>query len=208
MTVDTASHGRSWPVAGDPRPSSSISFGVLTLVMAVACGVAAATIYCNQPMLGIMEAAFPGEGRSGWARADGNPARLRRWGSSSWCLLGRSVDRRRLIVLQMTALAISLVAAALAPDASALVAISALVGITASVAQQIVPFAAELAEPSRRGATIGTVMSGLLCGMLLGRVVAGGVADHYGWRAVYWLALLLVAAAGCLLAATLPRSRP
>jgi MFS family permease len=37
------------------------------------------------------------------------------------------------------------------------------------------------------GATIGTVMSGLLCGMPLGRVVAGSVGDHYGWRAVYWL---------------------
>lgn len=68
------------------------------------------------------------------------------------------------------------------------------------------PFAAELAEPTRRGATIGTVMSGLLCGMLLGRVVAGAVAEHYGWRAMYWLGSLLVTATGCLLAATLPRS--
>jgi hypothetical protein len=30
-------------------------------VMAVACGVAAATVYSNQPMLRIMEAAFPGQ---------------------------------------------------------------------------------------------------------------------------------------------------
>jgi len=32
-----------------------------TLVMAIACGVAAASVYCNQPMLGISEAAFPGQ---------------------------------------------------------------------------------------------------------------------------------------------------
>jgi hypothetical protein len=42
--MDTASYDRSWPVAGDPLPYSSISFG-MTLVMAIACGVAAANIY-------------------------------------------------------------------------------------------------------------------------------------------------------------------
>jgi predicted MFS family arabinose efflux permease len=178
-----------------------------TLVMAVACGVAAATMYCNQPMLGILEAAFPGRG----SVAGLVPMATQLGFAVGLVLLvplGDRIDRRRLILLQMTALALSLVAAALAPDAWALVVISALVGITSSVAQQIVPFAAELAEPSRRGATIGTVMSGLLCGMLLGRVVAGGVADHYGWRAMYWLSVLLVIVTSCLLAATLPRGQP
>jgi predicted MFS family arabinose efflux permease len=176
-------------------------------VMAVACGVAAATVYSNQPMLRIMEAAFPGQA---WI-TDLVPMATQ-LGFAVGLLflvpLGDRIDRRRLILFQMTALALSLVAAALARDAWALVVISALVGIASSVAQQIVPFAAELAEPSRRGATIGTVMSGLLCGMLLGRVVAGGVADHYGWRAMYWLSLLLVIATGCLLAATLPQDQP
>jgi hypothetical protein len=44
---------------GNPLSSSSISFGI-TLVMAIACGIAATNIYCNRPMLDIMEAAFPG----------------------------------------------------------------------------------------------------------------------------------------------------
>ena len=178
-----------------------------TLVMAIACGVAAATVYCNQPILGTLEAAFPGR-----ASVAGLVPMATQLGFAAGLLLlvplGDRIDRRRLILLQLTALALSLAAAALAPNAWALVVISALIGITSSVAQQIVPFAAELAEPSRRGATIGTVMSGLLCGMLLGRVVAGGVADHYGWRAMYWLTVLLVIAASCLLAATLPRGRP
>src|ERR1700733_1211421 len=141
----------------------------ITLVMAIACGVAAANIYYNQPMLGIMEAAFPGK-----ATVIGLVPTATQLGFAAGLLLlvplGDRFDRRRLILIQLAALTLSLAAAALAPDAWSLVVASALVGGTSSVAQQIVPFAAELTEPSRRGATIGIVMSGLLCGILLGRV--------------------------------------
>jgi predicted MFS family arabinose efflux permease len=156
-----------------------------TLVMAIACGVAAANIYYNQPMLGIMEAAFPGH-----VTVIGLVPTATQLGFATGLLLlvplGGRFDRRRLILIQLAALALSLAAAALAPDAWSLVVASALVGATSSVAQQIVPFAAELAEPSRRGATIGIVMSGLLCGILFGRALAGAVGDHYGWRAMFW----------------------
>jgi predicted MFS family arabinose efflux permease len=176
-----------------------------TLVMAIACGVAAATLYCNQPMLGIIKAAFPGQ-----TSVAGFVPMAAQIGFAVGLLLlvplGDRIERRRLILLQLAALMFSLAAAALAPGAWTLVVLSALIGITSSVAQQIVPFAAELAEPSRRGATIGTVMSGLLCGILLGRVIAGAVAEHYGWRAVYWLGLVAVTATAGVVHATLPRS--
>src|ERR1700739_1151297 len=198
--MGNASYDRSWPVARKPLPSSSISFG-MTLVMAIACGVAAANIYYNQPMLGIMEATFPGQ-----VAAIGLVPSATQLGFAAGLLLlvplGDRIERRRLILIQFVALTLSLAAAALAPDAWSLVVASALVGVTSSVAQQIVPFAAELAEPGRRGAIIGTVMSGLLCGILLGRVVAGAVAEHYGWRPVYWLGLVAVIATEGLLDAT------
>lgn len=204
--MDNASYDRSRPVAGNPLPSSSISFGV-TLVMAIACGVAAANIYYNQPMLGIMEAAFPGQ-----IAVIGLVPTATQLGFAAGLLLlvplGDRFERRSLILIQLAALTLSLAAAALAPNAWSLVVASALVGGTSSVAQQTVPFAAELAEPSRRGATIGTVMSGLLCGILFGRALAGAVGDHYGWRAMFWLGLFLAAAVSFLVVVVLPRSQP
>jgi predicted MFS family arabinose efflux permease len=202
VTTENASYGQSKLMV----PSSSLSFG-MTLVMAIACGVAAANIYYNQPILGIMESAFPAQ-----ATVIGLVPTATQLGFAVGLLLlvplGDRFDRRRLILIQLAALALSLAATAVAPDAWSLVVSSVLVGATSSVAQQIVPFAAELAEPNRRGTTIGIVMSGLLCGILLGRVLAGAVGDHYGWRAMFWLGFFLAVAVGLLLAPVLPRSRP
>jgi predicted MFS family arabinose efflux permease len=85
---------------------------------------------------------------------------------------------------------------------------SLLIGISASVAQQIVPFAASMADEDKRGATIGTVMSGLLCGILFGRALAGIVSDHFGWRMMFVVGLILSLAVAALMRLELPRSHP
>jgi predicted MFS family arabinose efflux permease len=201
--------GRSNPPASLEKPATfqpPISFAI-TLMMAFACGVTAADVYYNQPMLGLIEAAFPGR-----VSITGLVPTATQLGFAVGLLLlvplGDRIERRRLILIQIATLAVSLAGEAMAPSAWSLVLASAAVGVTATVAQQIVPFAAELAEPSKRGATIGTVMSGLLCGILFGRAVAGAVSDHYGWRAMFWLGLLLAIATRILLAASLPKSHP
>jgi predicted MFS family arabinose efflux permease len=85
---------------------------------------------------------------------------------------------------------------------------SLLVGLFATVAQDIVPAAATLAPPHERGKAVGTVMTGLLMGILLSRVVSGFVAEHFGWRSVFIAAAASVALLGVVLAKGLPRFAP
>jgi predicted MFS family arabinose efflux permease len=170
--------------------------------MAVAAGIAVATIYYNQPLVMIMQAEFggapsiallPTATQLGYAL-----------GLFFLLPLGDILDRRKIIVRQLVLLAALLAVAAVAPSAWIILASGFLVGVAATVAQQIVPFAASLAAPNRRGRTIGLVMSGVLSGILLSRTVSGVVGEFGGWRLVFYGSVPLTLFAAVLMWAVLP----
>jgi predicted MFS family arabinose efflux permease len=186
--------------------SSDLSRGRIWL-MAAACGASVANLYYNQPMLGVIARSLHLT-----AHQVGLVPTLTQIGYALGLLflapLGDRLERKRLILVMTALLSLSLTGAAIAPSFLLLGLFSLLLGALSTIAQQIVPFAAQLAAPGQRGKVVGTVMSGLLIGILLARTLSGEVAAHAGWRTMYGIAAVAMVVLGLVLAWGLPRSRP
>ena len=100
--------------------------------------------------------------------------------------LGDMLERRRLILVMMLLASCGLLISATAGSISQLLLGTAMAGVCSVVAQILLPLGASLASEAERGRVVGTIMSGLLTGILLARTVAGSLADLGGWHTVYW----------------------
>ena len=179
----------------------------LVFLLAAGAGLAAASLYYSQPMLGVLGADIGAADRTvGWVPT------LTQLGYAFGILLlaplGDRFDRRRIILAKVAVLVAALLAAGFAPSIGGLLAASLVMGLSATLAQDIVPAAATLAPAEHRGRVVGTVMTGLLLGILLSRVVSGIIAEQFGWRAVFVAAAGSIALLGAALWRGLPRFTP
>ena len=179
----------------------------LLATLSASTGLAVASIYYAQPMLALLA-----ETQQASPSAVGLVPTLTQLGYAAGILLltplGDRFDRRRVIGVKTLLLVAALLASALAPSLPLLVAASFAVGLLATVAQDIVPAVATLAPAARRGRAVGTVMTGLLLGILLSRVVSGVVAGQWGWRAMFGLAAGAMTVVAAVLLWRLPRFTP
>ena len=176
------------------------------LLLAVAGGLVVANLYYNQPLLASMARDF---GVSETAIAP--VATLTQVGYALGLFavvpLADVAERRRLLIVLVLGAAVALSGAALAPSAALLAAASLAIGILSVAPQVVMPIAADLAPPAERGRIVGTVLSGLLIGILMGRVVSGAAGERFGWRPVFWAAAVTMIVLAGVLRVRLPASR-
>ncbi|RZT36711.1 MFS transporter [Cupriavidus agavae] len=201
----SSTHTSAHPPAAHSQPATLPLRTVLLL--AAAAGLSVASLYYSQPMLGVLADSI------GASNHDvGLLPTLTQLGYALGILflapLGDRYDRRRIIVIKAAILATALLLGASSSGIGLLLVSSALIGITATMAQDVVPAAATLAPEAHRGKIVGTVMTGLLLGILLSRVVSGFVAEHFGWRAMFVSAAASVALIGAACWRGLPRFHP
>jgi predicted MFS family arabinose efflux permease len=153
----------------------------------VACGISAANLYYAQPLLPrISHDLHVG---SGTAALVITAAQIGYGiGLALIVPLGDILIRRRLVPFILVIAAAALLAASAAPNVTVLIVAVTVAGLCSVAAQILVPFAASLATDQQRGRVVGTVMSGLLLGILLARTFSGLIAEAAGWRTVYVVA--------------------
>jgi len=198
-------------VSGQPTtpatPSTpTVSRGKIVM-MAIIAGAVITNVYCIQPILPLIKAGMGVD----LATVDLVAAAALLGFSTGLALLlpaGDRFDRRKLVLAQIAFAFIFGLAAAFAPGIWALIAASFGLGMVSCVPQQLVPFAAVMSPPHQRGRSVGTVVSGIMVGILIGRTIAGVVGAAYGWRAVYGMEAAFMVPVFVAAATLLPRGVP
>ncbi|MGF6777685.1 MFS transporter [Paraburkholderia sp. GAS334] len=194
----------AFPARSGTAPTMARS---LILLFAFSCGVIAANLYYAQPIISLIAPDLHmSEGTASLIVS------LTQIGYAAGLFflvpLGDLVENKRLMIISAVLSIASLAAAATLDEPGLFLGISLLIGFTSVTVQLLVPLAAHFAAAETRGRVVGTIMSGLLLGILLSRPISSSIAGQFGWRAVFGFGAVVMTLVTVLLALTLPGRRP
>ena len=179
----------------------------IILLMAVACGVIVANLYYAQTLIDVIG---PEIGMS--ASVAGLITTLTQLGYGLGLFLIVPVadlfENRRIVLSSILVTVIGCLAIAASQGPTSFLVASILTGVGATGAQVLVPLASHLAAPEKQGRVVGTVMSGLLFGIMLARPVANFLAGSFGWRSTFLVSAAAMALIGIALLLACPQRRP
>jgi len=161
---------------------------LLVWIMAIGSCLTVSNIYYNQPLLADMMHTFHSNPKS-----MGAVPLFTILGYGFGLLLvvplGDMMEKRKTILISLGMAFIMLFLVSFSVNLPMLIGSSFFLGVFSIVPQLLIPYAAHLSADKERGKVVGTVMSGLLIGILLSRTLAGFIDVHFGWRMVYQIAM-------------------
>ncbi|AOI39973.1 MFS transporter [Burkholderia oklahomensis] len=192
------------PAAAGVMPRMARS---LILLFAFSCGAIVANLYYAQPIIALIAPDL--HMSAGMASLIVSLTQIGYAAGLFFLVpLGDLVENKKLMAVTALMSIASLALAAGVREPGVFLVVSLIVGFSSVAVQLLIPLAAHLAPSESRGRVVGTIMSGLLLGILLSRPVASFVADHFGWRAVFAFGAITMAIVTVLLMLTIPSRRP
>lgn len=197
------------PPLAEPQPASSATSSSQSLIplLGLACGITVSALYFNQPLLidmarslHVTEAQMSHvavAAQAGYAI-----------GLLFFVPLGDVFERRGLIIKMIAGLVLAMLVTAVVRTLLPMVLITILTGMMAAVTHVILPIAPEIATPANAGRAVGSVMTGLLLGILLSRTFSGWIAEWLNWPSVFLLASVIAVALAFFLRRALPLLPP
>lgn len=122
--------------------------------------------------------------------------------------LGDKLERKKQITITTLFATAALALTAMVTDFFWLQVISFVLGAASIVPQLVLPMAASLSSEEQRGKVIGTVVSGLLIGILFSRTISGFVGVWLGWRGMFWIATVISLLIVVMIQFRLPLNKP
>jgi predicted MFS family arabinose efflux permease len=179
----------------------------MTWLFAAATGVIVLNLFASQTLIGPIAASFRlGDSAAGLV----SMATLLGYATGLFLLvpLADLVENRALVVVMLSVALLSAAAAAATAVASGFLAALFVLGAACSAIQILLPMAASMAPPERRGRVVGDVASGMMIGIVLSRPCASFIAHLWSWRAFYAACAVTLGVVVVVLAAALPQRRP
>jgi predicted MFS family arabinose efflux permease len=179
----------------------------LILLLGLAVGVIAANLYYAQPLIALISQSLGLD-----PAAAGLIVTLTQVGYGLGVLfivpLGDLIENRKLILILMVIAVLALLGLALSTQIVPYFLAALATGIGACSVQIIVPYAAHLTPEATRGRVVGSLMSGLMLGIMLSRPIASLLTDLFSWHAVFYLSASLMVLLGAALYKFLPPRQP
>ncbi|CZR60841.1 related to dityrosine transporter [Phialocephala subalpina] len=171
----------------DPESPPQFSMG-LNVLFAFAGTFTVANLYYNHPILNILAEEFnvtnekasqvPTVMQAGYAA-----------GLLFLCPLGDIFRRRAFVLILVFFTATMWIGLCLTKSFSAFLALSFITALSTVTPQLMLPLVGDLAPLHRRATALSIVVSGLLLGMLIARLLSGILTQYTSWRSIYWFSL-------------------